>query len=194
MNAIPKSVSRLIALLLLFGLTLAVYGFAVAPILASYSETDARRSEIRAQLLRFRAIADGKSQYEAQLAELDRRLASQGLTIEGATDAIAAANLQERVGSMVESAGGVLRANQSLPADQDGSFRKVGVRVQASLTTSQLARIMYRLESGRPFVFLETLEIKSRRARRRNAEEVDIDPQLVVRFDAYSFVRAEPES
>ena len=48
--------------------------------------------------------------------------------------------------------------------------------------------ILYALESERPFVFLDNLDVRNRRARRR-AELEDLDPQLTIRFDLSGYLR-----
>lgn len=191
MMALPPWIGRLVALALVPVLLFVLYGFVIAPVLAAYAETDTRTQQVREQLAQFEAVAGTSAAYEAQLVELDRRLAAQSFTLDGETDAIAAAKLQDRVGSVITATGGVLRANQVLAATDDGAFRKIGVRVQANLRIGQLARAIYQLEAGRPFVFLDGVEIKARVNRRRNNEASDTDPELLVRFDAYSYLQGE---
>ena len=66
------------------------------------------------------------------------------------------------------------------------------IRVQLSGTTSALHKVLYRLESGKPFLFLDNLDIGNRRARRRRKNQTqDQNPELRVRFDLYGYLRED---
>ena len=92
---------------------------------------------------------------------------------------------------MVETGGGRLRSVQILPVETDGEFRRVGVRVQMTATVVQLTRVLYAIEAGRTFLFVDDLQVSNRRARRRRNEAVDMDPTLLIRLDLSGYLRPE---
>jgi hypothetical protein len=52
--------------------------------------------------------------------------------------------------------------------------------------------LLYELEAQRPYLFVETLEIKSRvRRSRQNRERSDEAPLLMARFDIYGYILSE---
>ncbi len=184
----------------------AIYLLAVAPLVGAYRATDGAVLQAGEMLTRYSDIASRRAALAAQLDELVARQAASGVYLSGETDALAGAALQEGVGATIEAHGGKLRSIQILPVSDDGDFKRVSVRVQLTAALVPLHRILHSLESGRPFVFLDNLEIKTRRARRsrrtrqsrqsRRAQAAAApasatDPTLEVRFDLYGYLRPE---
>ena len=89
---------------------------------------------------------------------------------------------------MIERHGGTVRSIQSLPGQDDEEFRRVSVRVQFTGTTESLFQAVYSLETARPFVFVDNLDIRNRRSRRRANQQSD-NPALNVTLDLSGFVR-----
>ncbi len=185
------TVSRIAALALLAGVIGALYAFAVQPLVAEYGNAERRIAEASERLARYQRIAGASGALQGRLDELLERQSASGIYLGGGTDALAGAELQEIVNKTVESVGGGLRSIQILPVKTDGEFRRVGVRVQMTATISQVARILYTLESGKTFLFVESLEISNRRTRRRRGGPVDMDPVLLVRLDLSGYLRPE---
>ena len=181
-----KGVSRLAALGLLFVVVWFCYTLVLAPIISAYSETDDKIEDAKAQLARLESISQSYPALKAQLDELARRTAQSGVYLAGNTDALAAAGLQEDVSAQIDRAGGTLRSVQILPATSDGDFKRVSVRVQLTATLAQFTKLLYSLEAARPFVFVDNLDIKNRRTRTR---EEDQNPELIIRFDLYGYLR-----
>lgn len=186
--ALPPWLSRATALALLFGLILLAYAVVVAPLVAGYRQSEGAVAEARELLAGYRSVAARRDQLEAQLAALADRQDDSGLYLAGATDALAAAALQDDVKGAIEAGGGNLRSIQILPAEDEEGFRRVGVRVQLTATVNDLLRILHGIEAGRPFLFVDALEINNRRARRRNRDEAEtMDPVLLVRLDVAGY-------
>lgn len=182
--ALPPWASRILALALLLGLLLLAYAVVVAPLVAGYRQSQGALAEARELLAGYRSVAARRDALEAQLAALSERQDDSGLYLAGATDALAAAALQDHVKSAIEGGGGNLRSIQILPAEDDEGFRRVGVRAQLTATVDDLLRILHGIESGRPFLFVDALEVNNRRARRRSRDEPEtMDPVLLVRID-----------
>ncbi|MFQ6017530.1 MAG: type II secretion system protein GspM [Kiloniellaceae bacterium] len=181
--------SRTAAILLLVGLIVAVYALAVAPLIAAYRTADRAIEQAEALLLRYERIARSREALQAQLEELKARQAAIGIYLSGDTDALAAAELQDIVNATIEPGGGKLRSIQILPAKTVGEFRRVSVRVQMTATIAQFARILYVLEAGKTFLFVDNLDISNRRARRR--KDAAADPTLLIRLDLFGYLRPE---
>lgn len=114
-----------------------------------------------------------------------------GIYLDGDTDALAAASLQEVVNATVEGSGGRLRSIQILPAKDDGKFRRISVRAQMSATIVQLARLLYAFEANKTYLFVDNLDVANRRARRRKDQAIEMDPTLIVRLDLSGYMRPE---
>lgn len=189
---LPSWASRLCAVALLLALLAAVYLYVVSPVLAAYREADEDLAQTRDLLVRYERLAAAKLSHEDQLAELSARQADTGIYLSGTTDALAAAELQDRIRRAVVRHGGQLRSIQSLPAGSDGDFRDIAVRVQINAKLSSFHHLIYQLEAEKPFLFVDHLDVRNRRANRRSALE-NLDPELAIRFDISGYLRPETQ-
>ena len=81
--------------------------------------------------------------------------------LDGRTVTIAGAALQERIGAAVAKAGGALISSQ---VELDGPEAKngfVGVTANVEITQAALQTILYDIEAGMPYLFIEKLSIQS---------------------------------
>ncbi len=184
----PGWVSRLAALALSAGVAFACYLFVVAPIVAGYAETDAAVAQAAELLDRYRRVAAARTGLQERLDALKSRQSEIGTYLGGETDALAGAELQELVNATVAKGGGGLRSVQILPVKADGSFRRIGVRVQMTATIAQVLRVLHGLEAGSTLLFVDNLEVSNRRARRRRNQPVEMDPTLLVRLDLFGYL------
>ncbi len=190
MISLPKWASRTAALGLVAVLIGTAYLLLVAPVVEAYRSTNEATQHVFEQLARYGQLSKTYPNRKAQLERLDRQQARSGIYLAGETDALAAAALQQDVGAKIERNGGRLRSMQPLPVKTDGDFKKVSVRVQMTATLGSLARILHALEAGKPYVFIDNLDVKNRRARKATKAQHD-DPELVVRFDLHGYLRPE---
>ena len=190
MTNLPKWVSRAAALTLLVFVLGTAYLLIVAPVIEAYRNTGESTRITLEQLARYEQISQTTPNRKDQLERLAQQQARSGIYLAGETDALAAAALQEDVSAKIERNGGKLRSTQILPVKTDGDFKQVSVRVQLTATLGSFARILHALESGKPYVFIDNLDVKNRRARRK-ANDQDDDPELVIRFDIYGYLRPE---
>ena len=188
--SLPKWVTRAGALAILAVLIWMGAALAVWPVVDSYRTTDDQLRETAEHLARYETMSKAYPKLRTQMDKLTRQHAASGIYLAGGTDALAAAELQEDVNSTIERSGGKKRSIQILPVAKDGDFRKVTVRVQMTATLAAFARILHSLESAKPFLFIDNLDVKNRRAR-RTAKEQNQDPELVIRFDLYGYLRPE---
>ncbi len=188
--ALPPWASRTAAVALLAAVLGALFLYAAMPLIAVYRDTDEAITRTRELLARYEQVAAQRQAYQAQLDELSSRQTGTGVYLSGTTDALAAAELQDRVKAMVDAHGGKLRSVQILPVKVNGAFTRVSVRVQLSANTAAFHRILYGLEAKKPFVFVDNLDIRNRRAVRRSALK-DLDPTLMIRFDLLGYLWPE---
>ena len=187
----PSWVSRLAALALSAGIVFAAYIFVAAPIVADYAETDAAVIQTAELLDRYRRVAAARPALQERLNALNARQSEIGTYLSGGTDALAGAELQELVNATVAQSGAGLRSVQILPVKADGGFQRIGVRVQLTATISQVLRVLHGLEAGSTLLFVDSLEVSNRRARRRRKQPVDMDPTLLVRLDLFGYLIPE---
>ena len=183
--------SRALALGLLGAVLIGAYVLVIAPVIGLYRETDDAIETAETLLQRHRALAAQRSELSARLDEEKDQAAAVAGYLEG-SDALAAAQLQDRVKGVVEAAGGELRSTQILPAeavDASPGTRRATLRVQMVVAIDGLAEILYDLESGQPYVLIDELAVRSQRERRWGG--VPEAPTLLdVSLQLSGFVRA----
>lgn len=123
------------------------------------------------------ARADALSAAKSRLAQLDSRARSGAAPagdadpqaagspfLEGETVTVAGAALQQRVNGAVDKAGGAVRSSQ---IELDGPQAKNGfVTLTANVEIAQpdLQALLYDLEAGMPYLFVDTLAIQAPQA------------------------------
>lgn len=184
--------SRTLALLLLAAAILAGYRLVAAPLLASYGEADQAIERNRELLQRYRRLAAERPTLAELVGEQEALLADAAGYLVGPSDALAGAELQNRVKELVEAAEGVLRSTQSLRGnDQDDAApaRRVMVRVRFTVDIEGLAEVLYELETGEPYLFVEEVTIRELRERRRRRNQPEPKPMLDISLDVYGYLR-----
>jgi general secretion pathway protein M len=186
-------VSRLLALALLAAVPVLAYLLVVGPVIAAYRDAGEAIAQAQRLLQSYRERAEQGPQLTQLLAEEEKRAGRVTGYLAAVDDALAAAELQDRVKGVVEGAGGVLRSAQSLnvePVDAVAGVRRAGLKVRFAADIESLATILYELETGEPYLFVEGLSIREpRRQRRRSGDGPEEAPQLDVVVDLYGYVR-----
>jgi len=184
MTTLSPALSRLAAVLLLvIGVPLLVY-LMVAPVM---SHVQSLREEIdgeRLMLGRFGQVANR----QAQAAEFDR--ASQAAVesnayLKGESESIRAAGLQRLLAELAAADRVRLYSTRALEARERGEVKLIGVRVQFQGEIEQVRALLYRIESARPFLFLEAVQIHPLAAYSPGDEQTGI---LDVRFDVFGAI------
>lgn len=187
MNLHPTSLqSRLLANLLLVGLTVAVFEFAIVPIRDVFQAQ--RDSFLQAQhfLEEYRRRTEPLPPLQAKLDELRNRQHSETGFIEGTNMAMGSAALQATSKRVMESNGGILRSIQVLPAVPDGDATRVIVRIDGSVPSQRLLDFLYDIRTLVPYVFIDNLDIRAPEATNAAAQA---SLELTIRADLYGYIR-----
>ena len=146
--------SPLIALTLYLAVTgglLLMAGLSIADVIA-HRQALAQTSDLLDQL---RGRKTGAKNAAAELAEHPGTPFLQGPTV-----TVAGANLLQRVAAAVGNAGGSVQSSQ---VDVSGAQTKdgfVGLVVSCELEQSALQKLLYDLEAGMPFLFVDQLDVQ----------------------------------
>jgi general secretion pathway protein M len=181
-------ISRAAALLLLVAVLGGAWIWVVEPLAAAYRQTDADLADGRDMLQRFDRLGDARAALEAQLKAIEERPASAAYYLAGATDALAAAALQERVTQLIDSSGASIVSIQTLPSSEEQGLRRVAIRLQMASELAPLVRILHGLETGVPVLFLDSIELQSYNVPYGDENEPQVEPQLTVGFDLYGYL------
>ncbi len=122
----------------------------------------------RAAALERQDVLEGRmAALAASLPSLRRRAASLAAgpapqtLLEGASDAVAGAALQERVQAMAVEAGSPLTSAETLPAEPAGAYRRISLRVSLSTPYSSLVHLLAAIADATPRMLVDDLQIQA---------------------------------
>lgn len=146
------------------GLTLAVLGLvwlgAMAPLLAW--RMDLADTRVRSEILdqRMAAVAATRPSLQAADARAAVEAPAGQALIEGATDAVAAALVQEQVQDMARKAGVVIGSAEALPAEPVGRYRRIGLRVAVTGGLPVLTQFLQAIGHATPRLLVDDLQMQ----------------------------------
>jgi general secretion pathway protein M len=186
--------ARTLALTLLAAVVAGIYLLIIVPVLHAYSDNAAAIEQTEILLQRQRALAAQGPLLLARIEEEQEHAEAIAGYLQGPSDALAAAQLQDRLKAVIEAADGELRSTRILPAEAveaSPGTRRTALQVQMIVTMAGLAEILYSLEAGQPYVLIDELLVRNQRERRRRGE-TETEPMLDVNLRLSGFVRATP--
>src|SRR5262249_56016132 len=130
---------RLLGLGLLFVALGGVYLVVVSPLLDLYAERAALLEDRRMLLPRLRAAAGELPELRARVEQLRTTAGTRKITLEGASDSLAAAALQSRIEELAASVGATIGSTESLPAEARPGYRRIGLRYALTCPAPTLA-------------------------------------------------------
>jgi general secretion pathway protein M len=77
----------------------------------------------------------------------------------GNSDAIAGATLQELVQTMATNANAQLTSIETLPAEQVGTYRRIGVHVELSAQLAVVIQLLRAIEQSQPSMFIDDIRL-----------------------------------
>ena len=190
MTALSPLVSRSLAVAILVAALAALWVLLVAPVTEKFEGYGRSISHSRELLVRHLQIAAQRARLETELEELRRAQSSTGRFLEGGGIELVAAEAQNKVKNLIDANGATLKSTQILPAQEKDNFRKLTIRVTMSADTEALQKIFHALETANPYLFLDNIDIRSRRRRARQGRSVR-QGELQIRFDLYGYMRIE---
>ena len=167
MNVLQPPLSRVVALALLVAVLFGLYLGLVQPILMRFQEFDNQISHSVDLLASYRRLGSGRKALESRMGELKQEQSSRAGFLKGENVALVGADLQNKLKTLVVEARGSLRSMQTLPPKEEGSFRRVAVRAQATLSSDALRVVLYGIDTATPYLLVDNLDIRQQSRRRR---------------------------
>jgi general secretion pathway protein M len=192
---ISKNSQRALALALLALLLLVIVIALILPLRNAFSESDERIAELQFRLQKYSALASRQEQLRTELEALIQQDASGEDLLNGASTAIAGANLQALLKQVVQQADGRLESTQVLPEVIQGAMERIAIRAQFSGNTQTLQQVLHGIEFRKPLLFVEKMEIRTKRVRRSRLERQNpgSGQLLSVTVEVSGFRRLESE-
>lgn len=142
-----------LALLVLLAFWLGI----IAPILDWYGARADRLHELRLRTARETALITTLPALKAEAAQAAKTPTR--AVLNGNSDAIAGAALQEQVQSMATASNAQLTSIETLPVDQMGAYRRIGVRVELSAGLPVIVALMKAIEEAEPSMLVDDLHL-----------------------------------
>jgi hypothetical protein len=169
-------------------LLLGAYGFAIEPFLSDFERDSQTIEQLHMVLARYQGAGRELPDLTTRLEELRGRGPAQAGYLEGPNETVTAAILQERLKSLVQSHGGLLKSTQVIANKDDGEAKRITVRGEIVATVATLQRVIYDLEAGLPILFIDNLDVRTM-VGPRGGTDGDQDVQIEIHFDVYGFMR-----
>jgi len=184
-RAVPPLVSRLLAL----GLLVLVIGVAwiliAVPLTAAFDAQETRIERATALLARYEKALGDEPNLRAEIEALRKSDGSPDPFLKGESTQIIAANLQNRIQTLVAGEPGEIRSIQVLPESEEDGFEKIGLRVTLTAGIPTMQKVFYDIESSVPALFIDNLDVRTNiRRRRRNTESTN---RVQIRFDVFGY-------
>jgi general secretion pathway protein M len=150
---------RALAVTLTVLVLLVLWAAVAAPLGEFYSD--------RAQVLEERrTVVAHMDRLAAALPELKQRAEAAtrsgpppSLVLEGSSDAVAGATLQNMIQDMAGARGANLVSVESLPAETTGAYRRIGLKVSLNASWTVLVSLLQSVEQATPPMLIDDLQI-----------------------------------
>jgi general secretion pathway protein M len=185
-----KIYRKALALSLLLIVCIVSVELVAAPVWRAYRGNQETIAELREQLARYRQIAASRDATRGLLDRLAERREHEALTLSEPNLSRAAAALQQNLKSVLDAGGGRLMSTRMLPIEQEGSFYRLAAQVRLQADTETLGPVLLALESSFPYLFLDSLSVVSRGARRTRKGVAPTTP-LDVSVEVLAYLRAD---
>lgn len=182
---------RLLALALLIAVVAVPYLAIIRPVIAEFADNRDTLVEQARLLERYGRLAAAGEGLSERIETLRQEPVAENAYLEGASEALVAAELQTRVKSAVQSNGGTLNSTQILDPASEAGFRRLTVRVRMSASTDALPKVLHALVASQPFLFIDNVDINARTVRSRaggGAGETE-SVELIASFDLFGYMR-----
>lgn len=166
---------QLVALGILLIVLLVISKHLLIPTIDSYLSIDEDISDSLDQLQRYQRIANNLPSLRQEATKLDKQQPLRSFLLSGNNRSLAAAALQNRFKELVSRHGGRIMSTRTLQAIPDGSFEQIPLVSRIQIGLQPLQQVIHELEQGKPYIFVDQLNITARRARRNHStSQVDV--------------------
>lgn len=190
----PPRDGRLLAVILLLIVLMLVYLIGVHWwFVAPQLQYRADMQDLREEQLRFHQIAAQRPDIEKRLVEVHAyESGNQAFLDESDPNAASAGLIQRLKQAMTEHAKDENRcqlvSQQGYNGGEDELYRRVTIQVRLRCDLEPLAAVLYDLENGKPYLFVDQLMIYRQRVYRRAGSKETSSP-LDVRFNLSGYLR-----
>jgi hypothetical protein len=140
----------------------------VAPIIDYYGTRQDEVNALRDRAAREAALIEAMPQLSKEAALVSRTPTR--AVLPGNSDAIAGAALQEQVQAMASNVNAQLTSIETLPGEQVGNYRRIGVRVELSAQLAVVIHLLAAIEEAQPTMLLDDVRLTGTPVGPQNAQ------------------------
>ncbi len=187
---LSNSQRRWLALSLLILVIVIFVMMVILPIVNEASQSKQKIDNLTMRLQRYKQVAAGKKQVIEKLGVLKAGQRKNNQFFKEQSYALASAELQQLVKDAISQVGGMVTSTQVIAAKSEGQFAQVGIRVQLSANIAALKDILYKIESTRPILIVDSLRIRSSKGKydRKLRKRVETD-QLTITLEVSGYMQ-----
>jgi hypothetical protein len=186
---LSPSLQRALALTLLAAIVGAIYFVLVQPLIDTAAADRVAIAERREVLARYQRAAQELPARQQELAGLKQEQAKADGFLEGSSDTLIAAQIQNRVKTLANAAKAELKSSQVLPAEVDGKLKRIAIRDQMSTTMAGLLAIFHDLEAQSPSLYLDNVTLQVRSLALRDRSDPGSGDAIDIQLDVYGYAR-----
>ena len=152
-----------------------------APLLGLYRDREDTLSQRIALAERMASVAQTLPRLKAEAEAQKDTVQPPSQLLAGATDALASAQLQETLEKASTTSGTVVLSAESVPVQNVGSVRRIGLKVNLSGKYSALVEFLSRVDKSAPPLLVDDLQIQG------SAGDDTPDADLLANLTIYGF-------
>ncbi len=180
-NLPTGTLGRALALSIFGALIGLLYVGILSPLIDLYRTGETTLTERRLLVPRLERVAAEVPTLRERLAELQATGTTRDVALDGASDALASANLQSRIEQLARANGVTITSTEAIPAEDRGPYRRIGLRLTVSGKYETVVKLLAAVEEAQPPIAVGNLQMHGL----FRAIEVRANHALDTRFEAY---------
>ena len=176
---------RSAAVALLLAVVLALAALIAIPAYKLHAHYDAALESLQFRFNKLRGVAAQKGEIQKALTAVKGESAAR-FFLKNSAPNLAGSELQDLVRAAVETGGARLTSVQVAAPKEEGRYRQIVLNVQVIGNIMTLQKTLHALESGLPYVFVDTLRINSTQFRGARANP-GLEPEVTVQLDISAY-------
>jgi type II secretory pathway component PulM len=150
-----------LAVLLTVALLGAIWVAVVDPLLDFYAGQSGRLTDQRRLAAHMAAVAATVPALLREAAQLQSSArAAQRITLAAPSDAVAGAIVQQRMRDLATTTGITLTSVETLPAEQNGGYRSISLRMTCATSWPRFVALLQALEATTPRMLIDDLDLE----------------------------------
>lgn len=178
---------RALAIAILVAIVAVLYYAVAQPLIDTSADDRATIAERQDALRRYQHAAQELPLRQRALTTLRQQQTNADGFLEGTSDTLIAAQIQNRVKTLANTARAELKSSQVLPAEADGKLKRIAIRNQISADTAGLLTIFHDLEAQSPSLFLDNVTLQVRPIALRDRDNPGNGDTIDMQFDVYGY-------